>query len=211
MNIQQSYNLWSQQYDTNPNKTRDLEALAIRRTLEEINVENCLEVGCGTGKNTEFLLSKAKKVIAVDLSEEMLAHAKQKIKSEQVEFIHADIRDEWSFAKDHYDLVSFSLVLEHIEDLGEIFKKTAGVVKPNGLVYVGELHPFKQFAGTKARFDTETGRQEVPCFHHNISDFTSAAKQNGFETIDVAEYFDNNDRNTIPRIISFLFGKQKLL
>jgi 2-polyprenyl-3-methyl-5-hydroxy-6-metoxy-1,4-benzoquinol methylase len=136
---------------------------------------------------------------------------KQKIKSGQVEFIQADIRNEWSFGNGQYDLVSFSLVLEHIEDLVEIFKKTAGVVKPNGVVYVGELHPFKQYAGTKARFDTEAGRQEVPCFSHNISDFTSAAKLYGFTIIDVAEFFDNNDRKTIPRIISFLFRKQKPL
>jgi ubiquinone/menaquinone biosynthesis C-methylase UbiE len=207
MNIQQSYNLWSQQYDTNQNKTRDLEALAIRETLAEINVENCLEIGCGTGKNTALLLTKAKKVVAVDLSEEMLAYAKQKIKSEQVEFIHADIRDEWSFTKGQYDLVSFSLVLEHIEDLVEIFKKTYGLMKPNGLVYVGELHPYKQYAGSKARFETEAGRQEVSCFNHNISDFTVAARQNGFEIIDIAEHFDNSDRHTIPRIITFLFRK----
>jgi ubiquinone/menaquinone biosynthesis C-methylase UbiE len=207
MNIQQSYNLWSQQYDTNQNKTRDLEALAIRETLAEINVENCLEIGCGTGKNTALLLTKAKKVVAVDLSEEMLAHAKQKIKSEQVEFIHADIRDEWSFAKGQYDIVSFSLVLEHIENLVEIFKKTSRVVKPNGFVYVGELHPFKQYAGTKARFETEEGLQVVTCYDHNISDFTIAAKQNGFTLLEVNEYFDDNDRTQIPRIITFLFRK----
>ncbi len=36
MNVQQAYNLWAEQYDTNVNKTRDLEGIALRKTLEHI-------------------------------------------------------------------------------------------------------------------------------------------------------------------------------
>jgi hypothetical protein len=48
MTIQESYNLWALQYDTNVNKTRDLEAIALRETLRLIPFNNCLEIGCGT-------------------------------------------------------------------------------------------------------------------------------------------------------------------
>jgi len=78
MNVQQSYNYWAEQYDTNDNKTRDLEAIALRKTLSNISFDTVLEVGCGTGKNTVWLLEKTKQVTAIDLSEEMLAKAKQK-------------------------------------------------------------------------------------------------------------------------------------
>ena len=73
MDVQQGYNQWAEQYDTNQNKTRDLEAIALRNILEKINFNSCLEIGCGTGKNTEWLIAKAETVTAVDLSEEMLA------------------------------------------------------------------------------------------------------------------------------------------
>ncbi len=79
MNVQQSYNNWAEQYDTNDNKTRDLEAIALRKTLSNISFDAVLEIGCGTGKNTAWLLEKAKLVTAIDLSEEMLAKAKEKI------------------------------------------------------------------------------------------------------------------------------------
>lgn len=52
MNVQQAYNIWADQYDTNQNKTRDLEGIALREILQDIHFENCLEIGCGTGKNT---------------------------------------------------------------------------------------------------------------------------------------------------------------
>ena len=205
MDIKQAYDSWSEQYDSNNNKTRDLEAIALRRTLAEINFSDCLEIGCGTGKNTEWLLTRANAITAVDLSENMLAKAKEKIDADKVQFIQADILQPWSFATQQYDLISFSLVLEHIEDLNTIFSKAAAASTSGGYVYVGELHPFKQYSGTKARFETSAGLQIVDCFDHHISDFVQAAKQNGFVLENMNEYFDEDDKTTIPRILTLLF------
>jgi ubiquinone/menaquinone biosynthesis C-methylase UbiE len=207
MNVQQAYNIWADQYDTNQNKTRDLEGVALIEILSTVKFENCLEIGCGTGKNTEWLITQANSVTSVDLSEEMLAKAKVKITSDKVVFKQADITQPWSFANKSYDLVGFSLVLEHIENLEEIFKKIAEVTHVGSYIYVGELHPFKQYAGTKARFETEEGLQIVTCFNHNLSDFTQAAKRSGFEIVNVNEYFDDNDRTNIPRILTLLFKR----
>ncbi len=99
-------------------------------------------------------------------------------------------------------------MLEHIKNLNDIFKKLSNATGPQGYVYIGELHPFKQYTGTKARFDTEAGQQIVTCFNHNISDFTSSAKNNGFEIMDVGEYFDGNDRTIMPRIFTLLLRKK---
>lgn len=207
MNTQQAYNAWALQYDTSINKTRDLEAFALRNTLEKINIRYCLEIGCGTGKNTLWFAEKATHTTAVDLSEEMLARAKEKICSEKVEFVHADITAEWTFKKKLYDLISFSLVLEHIDDLESIFRKISASVTKGGYVYIGELHPFKQYNGSKARFETETGTQIVPCFNHHLSDFLLPAKKYGLAVADINEYFDDDDRNEIPRILTILLQK----
>lgn len=207
MNTEQAYNEWAAQYDTNKNRTRDLEGLALRETLASIPFENCLEIGCGTGKNTVWLMEHARQVTAVDLSTGMLAEARAKISSERVEFIQADITEVWTFVTDSYDLVVFSLVLEHIQDLDSIFAQTAKCLKPGGYVYIGELHPFKQYLGTKARFDTSEGRQEVECYTHHVSDFTQLAHQHGLHTIGLKEYFDDNDRSNTPRILVLLLGK----
>lgn len=206
MNIKSAYNIWAEQYDTNENKTRDLEGIALRTVLSGKHFENCLEVGCGTGKNTEWLISRTNKMTAVDLSDNMMAKAKAKIQSDKVDFIQADINNEWSFAYNRqFDLATFSLVLEHIENLDGIFEKLSQVVKPNGYVYIGELHPFKQYAGSKARFETESGLQVVTCFNHHVSDFTGSAKKFGFDMEALNEFFDNDDRTGIPRILTLLF------
>lgn len=205
MDTRQAYNAWSTQYDTNENKTRDLEAQALRESFANTSFNKCLEIGCGTGKNTSWLITKAKNVTSVDLSEEMLAKAKQKITSNNVEFKQADITKAWDFADAPYDLISFSLVLEHIQDLHHIFSEASKIASAGAHIYIGELHPFKQYAGSKARFETEQGVQVVQCYTHNTSDFVSAAAAHGFTLQHIEEYFDEGNRNEIPRILKLIF------
>jgi ubiquinone/menaquinone biosynthesis C-methylase UbiE len=207
MDTKQAYNLWASQYDTNDNKTRDLEAFALRTSLADIPFNTCLEVGCGTGKNTLWFKEKAQYITAIDLSEEMMAKAKEKITSSRVLFKQADITAEWTFQDGLYDLVSFSLVLEHIDNLDHIFSQAAKSLSAGGHIYIGELHPFKQYSGSKARFDTENGVQVVMCFNHHITDFIQPAKKYGFTIVDINEYFDNDDRNGIPRILAIVLKK----
>jgi len=208
MDPKQAYNSWASQYDTIENKTRDLEAKALRNILGTISFTSCLEIGCGTGKNTEWLLKKTEHITAVDLSEEMLFKAKEKIQSTHVEFKQVDINSEWNFTEKTFELVTFSLVLEHIENLDQIFKETYKKLNDDGYVYIGELHPFKQYTGSKARFETGEGLQIVQCYNHHISDFIQSAKKYGFKLMELDEYFDDDDKTSLPRILTLLLQKR---
>ncbi len=205
--VSDSYNAWASQYDTNKNRTRDLEAIALQQMLGNQPFNSILEIGCGTGKNTAWLSSSCRQLTAVDFSDEMLSVAKEKVQAKNTKFISADITNEWNFCSEKYDLITFSLVLEHIDDLEKIFRKISTVIKPEGLVYIGELHPFKQYTGTKAKFETSEGVYEVTCFTHHISDFTDAALKNGFQIQKITEFFDEDNRQGIPRIVSLVFIK----
>ena len=207
MYINKSYDNWSKTYDTNVNKTRDLEATALQKTLMNIPFDTCLEIGCGTGKNTKWLISRAQSVLSIDFSSEMLAIAKNKIQSPKVDFKLADVTKKWTFASQKYDLISFSLILEHIENLEHVFKNLQEFTSLGGYVYIGELHPFKQYSGSKARFETEAGVQVLTCFTHHLSDFTNLAIQYGFEISSINEFFDDDDRTTIPRILTVVLRK----
>ena len=207
MEVGKAYNSWAARYDSNENKTRDLEAIALKKILVDKKFKHCLEVGCGTGKNTAWLINICDQITAIDLSEGMLAIAKEKLNSAKVNFSIVDITKDWDFAKPPYDLVTFSLMLEHIEDLDAIFEKLSHVTIAGSYVYIGELHPFKQYNGSKARFETESGTQVVTCFNHHVSDYTNAAKTFGFKLIHLDEQFDDQDRNQIPRILNLLFVK----
>jgi ubiquinone/menaquinone biosynthesis C-methylase UbiE len=210
MDNQQAYNTWAANYDTVKNKTRDLEAFALRETLSQIDLSQArvLEIGCGTGKNTTWLLTKATHITGVDFSKEMLNQAKKKFAAANVEFYQLDIREKWIFFEEHFELVTCSLILEHLEDIHFVFQQVNLILRSKGLFYIGELHPFRQYQGSKARFDTDKGVFELNCFVHNISDFFVAAKNNNFECVDIKEWFDEDNKGTTPRLLTMLFRKK---
>jgi ubiquinone/menaquinone biosynthesis C-methylase UbiE len=210
MNNQQAYNVWAETYDAVENKTRDLEAFALRSSFPSSEKGlDILEIGCGTGKNTEWLQTKAAHLTCADFSAEMLAIAREKITASNVEFKQLDLREDWGFGENLFDFVSCSLALEHIENIEFVFAQAHKVLRAGGRFYVGELHPFKQYQGTKARFEFETKRFELECFTHHASDFFQSAKKCGFELIDLREWFDDEDKENPPRILSMIFKSQK--
>ena len=209
MNNQQAYNVWAKNYDTVENKTRDIEAQALRKVVETDENIDILEIGCGTGKNTEYLLTKAKKLVGADFSAEMLAQAKGKVKAENVEFRQMDLREEWNVNERQFDLITCSLALEHIENIDFVFGQARKILRANGLFYIGELHPFKQYQGSKARFETGSGVFELECFVHHVSEFFEVAVKNNFQIVELKEWFDNDDKTQIPRLLTMICKSKK--
>ncbi len=209
MNTEQAYNRWSNIYDSNINKTRDLEAVAFRENLAGKTYKNALEIGCGTGKNTVWLAENVEMVTGADFSAEMLGKAKAKVAAQNVRFVQLDVRENWPFPENSFDLVSCSLILEHIEDLDFVFQQAHQTLAPGAIFYLGELHPFKQYQGSKARFEAENGATEVlECFTHHVSDFFAAGAKNGFEAVAIGEWFDHGERANVPRILTMKFRRK---
>lgn len=206
MQTQDAYNNWAPTYDTVNNPTRDLEVTAIRTLLGPLHVNHILEVGCGTGKNTQWLIDHCHRLTAVDFSKEMIQIAFEKVKNEKVQFLQADITKPWSFGK--ANLISCSLVLEHIENLSFIFEQAANTLDTGGQFYICELHPYKQLQGSRARFEKDGDILQLEYFIHHISDYFNAAQQNGFACDHLQEWFDTEDRSQTPRLVSFIFRKK---
>lgn len=209
MRIEKAYNVWAKQYDTNENRTRDLDKICTIETLSNINFKNVLELGCGTGKNTEWLINKAEKIIGLDFSQEMLNKAKEKINDKNVIFKKADLTTNWGVENHFADLVTSNLTLEHIDNLNHIFNQANKKLKENGIFFISELHPFKQYSGSKARYETENGTEELDVFIHHISEYIEQSKVNGFQLIELKEWFDDKEGKGLPRLISFVFKKYR--
>ena len=207
MDIQNAYNEWSEIYDSNTNLTRDLDQQVTRATLAGQRFNAILELGCGTGKNTVFLAEIGTQVHALDFSAGMIAKAKEKVKAENVRFEMMDLTKPWSCEDGAYDLIVCNLVLEHIQHLPHIFTEGERTLTQGGRFFINELHPFKQYKGTKARFVRDTETIEVDAFTHHISDFTNTASASRFKLIKLNEYWHADDQNKPPRLVSFMFEK----
>ena len=208
MHIQKAYNSWSATYDSDENPTRDLDQVVTKKTLANSHYKSIIELGCGTGKNTVFLSQIGENVYAIDFSEGMISLARKKLKSRNVTFSLADLTHPWHYKNASADLVVCNLVLEHVENLSFIFSEAFRILTSDGHFFICELHPFRQYQGTQANFQTVHGTIEIQAFVHHISDFLYAAKSNGFRLKEFKEWWHETDENKLPRLVSFILKKQ---
>jgi ubiquinone/menaquinone biosynthesis C-methylase UbiE len=207
MSIQNAYDEWSQTYDEDKNLTRDLDQRVMMETLANQHFDSILEIGCGTGKNTSFLVGVGERVHALDFSQGMIEKAKEKVTAENVKFEMADLTQRWPCESRAYDLIVCNLVLEHIEDLSHVFSEAFRVLEQGGTFLIDELHPFRQYEGRKARFDKAEGVTEIPAFVHHVSEFVNAASNKGLKLVKLDERWHPEDENKPPRLVSFVFEK----
>ena len=201
------YNAWAYQYDNNINPTRDLDKTVTKESLSNIDFYKVLELGCGSGKNTEWLITKADKLVGLDFSKNMLDLARNKVKTDKVTFINADLNENWPINDNSFDLAVTNLTLEHIEALDHFFNSLFMKLTQGGKCFVCELHPKKQLSGSKAQFEENGSEIELDVYYHSELEYIESAEKAGFNLIAKKDWYDNE--KDVPRLISFLFEKTK--
>jgi ubiquinone/menaquinone biosynthesis C-methylase UbiE len=208
--VAQAYDRWAATYDADKNVTRDLDASVMRRVTLPLEGREVLELGCGTGKNTQFLAEHAKRVVAVDFSEGMIVRAHERIAMSNVEFLRHDVREVWPVPAASFDVVVGNLILEHVHDLAVVFFEAARVLRPGGNFFFCELHPYRQLLGGQAQFtDSRTGeRVQVTAHIHTVSEYVSGGIEAGFQVRNLSEWIeDAAPPNSPPRLLSLLFER----
>src|SRR6478609_2936683 len=127
--VADAYDRWSRQYDDDRNATRDLDAFVLRQVPLHLAGARVLEVGCGTGKNSAWLVSQARELIALDFSPGMLDVARRRVRSSTARFVEHDITRPWPVESESVDVVVGNLVLEHVRELGPVFAEAARVLR----------------------------------------------------------------------------------
>lgn len=106
-------------------------------------INSMLEMGCGTGGQTEIILNKYPnlKMTSVDISEKQLAKAKQNLAylSDSVHFLQGDVAN-LDFPDNSFDAVFICWVLEHTKTPLWVLKEAYRLLKPNGKIYITEVH-----------------------------------------------------------------------
>jgi ubiquinone/menaquinone biosynthesis C-methylase UbiE len=206
--VAQAYDRWAETYDSQDNHTSDLDAVILRTHGPSIRGRAVLELGCGTGKNTEWLAANCRTVTALDVSEGMLAAAGARVSASHVSFVQHDLLNPWPVADGSMDLVVGNLVLEHIHDLAPMFRECARVLRRGGKLYVSELHPARQLRGAQAHFtDVSTGDVVyVPAFTHTISEYVNSAISAGFTLRHMGEWLEEPQLQQVPpRLLTLQF------
>lgn len=187
--VRAGYDRWAAIYESDANPLPALEAPVVRAAVGDVRGHSVLDLGCGTGRHTAWLVEAGASVTAVDFSEGMLAEARRKPGMESVHFIAHDLHKPLPIPSDRFDLVVSGLVLEHLRDVKNFLAEVARVLKPGGRAVVSAMHPSMFLRGTQARFtDPVSGEVVQPgSIPHTIGAFVMAAVKAGLDLTNIEE------------------------
>lgn len=116
--------------------------------IQKTKVSNILELGCGSGNITKHLLDRGYEVVGIDISEQMLELATQKLSTygDKIILMEQDIRD-LDFEIYEIDCIlavndTFNYILEK-EEVIEVFKFVYDHLKNNGCFIFDISSPHK--------------------------------------------------------------------
>ncbi|KLU64550.1 MULTISPECIES: class I SAM-dependent methyltransferase [Desulfosporosinus] len=137
------YDSW---YDTELGSLSDQTERNLAQSMFKAPGPKVLEIGCGTGQYTSWLVQEGYEVTAVDISGEMMALAQKKIallegstsKADCVHWWHADITKILD-QLETYDGIFSMTAFEFVPEPENVLKKLFSQLNPGGCLMIGVI------------------------------------------------------------------------
>jgi len=131
-------------WDQNPMHW-DRSAAIVKDLLKQVPVRKemtALEYGAGTGITSFLLKDHFREITMMDSSPEMVKVMKEKIRSADTANLKPMLfdlqKEEWRGGK--FDLLITQMVLHHVPDLDDIFRKFHEIIIPGGYLAIADLY-----------------------------------------------------------------------
>jgi SAM-dependent methyltransferase len=180
------YGAWAPTYEGTVEDAMDVELLD-EITVVQVQGATVADLGCGSGRTGAWLHARgAASIDGVDVTPEMLelARARGVFRS----LTEADVADT-GLPGGAYDLVTTSLVDEHLSDLRPLYAESRRLLRDGGTYVIVGFHPhFIMASGMPTHFDDATGEPVAIVTHvHQLSDHVVAAHAAGLRLVELRE------------------------
>jgi SAM-dependent methyltransferase len=176
-------------YEQMPRSVNGLEGAGewhqLKTLLPDLLDKKVLDLGCGFGWHCRYAREKgANRVVGVDLSERMLARAREMTHDSQIIYLRQSIED-IEFADSEFDVVFSSLAFHYIESFELICKKVYDLLAPDGSFIFSVEHPvFTCRQEQDWCYDADGNRSHWPVDHYQ----SEGLRRSAFLTGDVIKY-----------------------
>jgi ubiquinone/menaquinone biosynthesis C-methylase UbiE len=129
----------------------------------DLTGQHVLDAGCGDGWYAAQLAARGARVVAIDGSEAMLAHARRRV-GDAIEFRRVELGLPLPFADTSFDLVLSALAIHYVRDYETLFAEFARVLRSGGRLVLSTHHVVSEveFQKPSDYFATEIFEDEWP-------------------------------------------------
>lgn len=179
----------------------------LEKMLPDFKGKRVLDLGCGFGWHCQYAMEHgATSVVGVDISEKMLAVAKEKT-SKEIEYICKPLEDV-EFAENSFDIVLSSLTFHYLASFEDIAQKVFGWLEQGGDFIFSAEHPVFTAYGTQDWYKDEKGKilhfpvdnyfsegkreanflgEKVIKYHRTLTTYLNTLIEQGFEITGIVE------------------------
>jgi len=222
LDVKKSWNACGQAFDrfttAEDSFSENVERPALDRLMGDVAGRRLLDLGCGSAIYSVQFAQRGAQVVGLDLSETMISLARERAQAQgvQADFRVADIREPLPFGNAQFDVIFTATTLHYVDDLGGLMKEVERVIKPDGRLVAGVLHPMSTSRFPPANSDELEGldpweawyfgsalrRIETPwlgfgevkaegrsilCYHHTLSEYFDAVSAAGLAITELVE------------------------
>lgn len=146
----------------------------LKKLLPDLKGKRVLDIGCGFGWHCIYAAEQgADSVLGIDLSEKMLAVAKEKTVFSNVEYRKMAMED-MNFLPEHFDVVISSLAFHYTPDFHAICKNVMRFLTTGGVFVFSVEHPVFTAYGNQDWYYNKEGKKE----HWPVDRYFSEGKRN---------------------------------
>lgn len=161
--------------------TRSIEGLKgagewheLKKLLPDFNNKTVLDLGAGFGWHSLYAVENgAKRVVAVDISKNMIKIAKEKNYSPVIEYVCEPIED-FKYEKNAFDIVISSLTFHYIKSLDNVIDKVHRTLKTEGNFIFSMEHPIFMAEGSEDWYYDKEGKR----LHWPLDNYFYEGKRN---------------------------------
>lgn len=191
----------------------------LKQMLPDFKNKRVLDLGCGFGWHCQYAIEQgANFAMGIDLSENMLAGARERNTSAYIEYQCTALED-FDYQANTYDIVISSLTFHYIQSFKEICQKVHLCLTQGGQFVFSVEHPIFTAYGSQDWYYDQNGNrlhwpvdtyfkeglrkaifldEEVTKYHKTLTTYINELIKAGFEIVEVVEpQPDTDSLNTI--------------
>ncbi|WPU91339.1 class I SAM-dependent methyltransferase [Mucilaginibacter sabulilitoris] len=180
--VVEAYDLWSAEYDMQPdNLMLHLDGKLFSNLISQVDVKGkqVADIGCGTGRHWPLIFSKEPAdLTGFDVSGGMLEKLKQKYPAAHTRLITNNLYSDISDSA--YDIIISTLTVAHIEDIEEAMQAWSRLLKSGGEIIITDFHPHTLAFGGKRTFKYNNAVMAVRNYVHPIYTIKEILLKNNF-------------------------------